>query len=239
MEQLSKNWLTEGLIDFEYKKYILLAYLMSVQNHFNDNKLYPFFSDLLFHYKNLLHLKENKKLLYENFPKKISKADFDKLEVVYEQIINDDKIMLEIEDIISYALPRFQQYLSDGKDIYDIVDDKISISPVGLSPIDPQAGYLFVYIDNKPETKIYEYQMTIFENADEKYRGIHTQYLESVPKSLANTFETIKIDLIRKYKKLPNPGTFLVCSKHNFPFQETLFPIAKRKLIQYIAQTTY
>ncbi len=239
MEHLSKNWLTEGLIDFEYKKYVLLAYLKSVRSHFNDNKLYPFFSDLLFHYKNLSHLKENKKLLYENFPKRISKADFDKLEMIYEQIVNDDKIMAEIEDIISYALPRFQEYLSDGKDIYDSIDEKISISPVGLSPIDPQAGYLFMYIDNKPETKIYEYQMTIFENADEKYRGIHVQYLESATKSLANTFEAIKIDLLRKYKSLPNPATFLVCSQYSFPFQETLLPIAKRKLMRYISQTPY
>lgn len=27
MDNLQKDWLTQGLIDFEYKKYVLLAYL--------------------------------------------------------------------------------------------------------------------------------------------------------------------------------------------------------------------
>lgn len=30
MKTLNHNWLTEGLIDFEYKKYILLSYLQEV-----------------------------------------------------------------------------------------------------------------------------------------------------------------------------------------------------------------
>ena len=29
MEKLSKDWLTQGLIDFEYKKYVLMAYLQT------------------------------------------------------------------------------------------------------------------------------------------------------------------------------------------------------------------
>jgi hypothetical protein len=42
MEKLKENWLTEGLIDFEYKKYVLLAYLKSVKESFSRVELYPF-----------------------------------------------------------------------------------------------------------------------------------------------------------------------------------------------------
>ena len=53
MEKLSKDWLTQGLIDFEYKKYVLMAYLQRVKTSFERIELYPFMADLVFHYRNL------------------------------------------------------------------------------------------------------------------------------------------------------------------------------------------
>ncbi len=81
MSKLTQNWLTDGLIDFEYKKYILLAYLQQVGKSFSKQELYPTFSDLIFHYNNLRKVKEGKELLYQNFPKEISQSDFPEVEV--------------------------------------------------------------------------------------------------------------------------------------------------------------
>jgi hypothetical protein len=234
MKELNKNWITEGLMDFEYKKYLLLAYLQYVKENFNEKKLYPYLSDLLFHYKNLLSIKENKKLLRENFPKQISKADFEKLEIIYDELINDDKVMQDIEEILMYSLPKLKEHLIEGKDLYEFVEDKLTISPVGVSPLYPDEGYLLIYKPGQRQTQVFEYQISIFHNADEKYRGVHTHFLETVSKSVFETFESIKIGLIKKYKKMPNPATYLVDSKVDYPFQETLLPIAKRLLVKYI-----
>ncbi len=46
MKQLSETWFAEGFIDFELKKYTLLAYLQQVSACFNESKLYPQLSDL-------------------------------------------------------------------------------------------------------------------------------------------------------------------------------------------------
>jgi hypothetical protein len=234
MNELNKNWITEGLIDFEYKKYILLAYLKTVKENFNEKKLYPFLSDLIFHYKNLLSLKENKQLIHENFPKEISKADFEKLQLIYKEIVDDDKTMAEIEEIISFSLPKMKEHLKDGKEIYEEIEDKISISLVGISPLRPDEGYLFFYVDNQYETRIYEYQITLFENSVERFRGVHTSFLEAVRKGIGTTFESLKIDLVKKYKKLPNPATYLINSKISVPFDESMMPIAKRLLVKHI-----
>ena len=40
MKSLSETWFAEGYIDFELKKYTLLAYLQHVNSYFNQNKLY-------------------------------------------------------------------------------------------------------------------------------------------------------------------------------------------------------
>ncbi len=235
MSELHQNWITEGLIDFEYKKYVLLSYLQEVRKNFDHKKLYPYLSDLLFHYNNLITLKQNKSLIHDNFPKQISKADFEKLQLIYEQIVNDDKIMTEIEDILSYSIPKFKEHLVTGKGIYDEMEYNMSISPIGLSPLYNDAGYLLINVQNNKETKVYEYQVTIFENAAEKFRGVHTQYLETATKSISNTFESIKINIIKKYKKLPNPATYLIYSKVDCPLNETLLPIAKRLLVKHIS----
>ncbi len=234
MKELNKNWLTEGLIDFEYKKYLLLAYMQGVREHFSSRKLYPVFSDLLFHYKNLINLKQNKALIYESFPKKLSGADFEKLTLLYREIVKDDKIMQELEEIMEYSIPVFENYLMDGKDLYEEIEFSMSISPVGLFSLNHDSGYLFFYVDNIREAKVYEYEMTIFESAEEKFRGIHTHYVETVEKGLYNTFESLKVYLARKYKKMANPATYLVDARVNYPFEETLLPVAKRMLVRYI-----
>ena len=55
MKTLSHTWFAEGYIDFELKKYTLLAYLQQIHKEFNQNKLYPQLSDIIFHHNNILH----------------------------------------------------------------------------------------------------------------------------------------------------------------------------------------
>ena len=47
MKSLSETWFAEGYIDFELKKYTLLAYLQEVNKYFDANKLYPQLADLI------------------------------------------------------------------------------------------------------------------------------------------------------------------------------------------------
>ena len=67
MKKLSDTWFAEGRIDFELKKYTLLAYLQEVNRYFNENKLYPQLADIIFHYNNIVAFRENKKYLQEHF----------------------------------------------------------------------------------------------------------------------------------------------------------------------------
>jgi len=237
MEQLKVNWLTDGLIDFEYKKYVLLAYLKNVRESFDDRKLYPYMSDMIFHYQNLMTIKNNKSLLYENFPKTISKADFGKLELTYKRLIQEDEIMKEIEDIVEFAMPRFKSALETGKEIYEYVEKNIEFTPVGVTPIYTDEGYLFIQQDVSSDVNIYQYQLTFFEQAHERFRGVNTEFLKREERTVGNTFEQIKMKLVKKFSELPNPATFAVISKEFFPFPETLLPVAKRLLVRNISHT--
>jgi len=236
MSTLPVNWLTEGLIDFEYKKYLLLAYLQTARTEFAHQRLYPVFSDLLMHYRNLLQVKEHKKLVYEQFPERISRADFEKLELVYEKIVEDDETMQQIEEIIQFAAPLFSETVEEGKELYEFVERHLEISPVGITPMYHNEGYLFLDAYPGKETQVYVYRITVFENLHEKYRGISTEHLQTVRRGLAQTHEHLKVQLVRERQQLPNPATFVVVAKVPLPLEQALLPIAKRSLVKYVAR---
>src|SRR5574339_767232 len=140
MKSLSETWFAEGYIDFELKKYTLLAYLKEVDKYFNERKLYPQLSDIIFHFNNLVAFRENKKYLQEHFPKKLNGFQMEKLQLLYEQIIEDDELMQELEDIINFSADKLKNTISSGTEIYEFVEDKLNIFPVGLVPLDTNEG---------------------------------------------------------------------------------------------------
>lgn len=235
MESLKDNWLTEGLIDFEYKKYLLLAYFKKVKESFGRVELYPFLSDLVFHYRNLTLLRENKALIRESFPKEISPESIKNMELNYRKIIDDDHVMCELESIMEYALPRFKSSLDEGSFIYDYVESKCELSPIGLTSLYKNEGYLFVTQPPEDETIIYRYQVSFFEQSSESMRGIHTHHVMTAQRSFSNTYENLKLQLIRAYAELPNPSAYLILSKQKFPFSQTLMPVAKRLLVKHLS----
>jgi hypothetical protein len=236
MGNLKDNWLTEGLIDFEYKKYLLLAYFTQVKESFGRVELYPFLSDLVFHYRNLLTLKENKSLIRESFPQELSLENLNNLELNYKKIIEDDAVMQEIETIMEFALPQFKSSLDEGSFIYEYVQSHCEIVPVGLASLYTNEGYLFVAQPPEKETYIYRYQVTFFEQSNEAMRGIQTEHVLTTERNLSNTYESIKLQLIRERTDLPNPSTYLVLSKKKFPHLQTLMPVAKRLLVKEIGK---
>ena len=235
MKELSKNWFIEGAIDFEYKKYILLDYLQEINRHFDKSRLYLNLSDLIFHFNNLLYFKKNKSMLQQAFPQRLTKADIEAVKLTYEKIVEDDNSMQQIEQIIGYALQEMDPAIQTGKEIYDFVESRLNIDPVGIVPLQPYHGY-FTLQNGKDKTNwIYEYQITIFENKDDKYRGINVNFLETYEQSIANTPESLKLSLIRRNRDLPNPAVYYVYTDINFPLEQTLLPGAKRSLVKYIS----
>ena len=235
MKSLGINWFIEGSIDFEHKKYILLDYLQEINRHFDKSRLYPNLTDLIFHYNNLLDFKNNKSALQQAFPQRLTKADIDAVKLIYQKIVQDDASMAEIESIIYYALSKMNPAIQTGREIYDFVESRLNIDPIGLVPLMPYHGYFSLRNGKERTNYIYEYQVTIFENKDDKFRGINVQFIDTYEQSITTTPEYIKLDLIRRRKHLPNPALYYVQSDITFPLEQTLLPVAKRSLVKYIS----
>jgi len=235
MKSLSETWFAEGYIDFELKKYTLLAYLQQVNKYFNENKLYPQLADVIFHYNNLVAFRENKKFLQEHFPKKLTGIQLEKLQFLYEQMVEDNELMKELEEIINYSTTTIKRTINSGTEIYEFIEHKLIITPIGLVPLDTNEGYFFLS-SGKKNTRVYHYRLSFFEKHDEKYRSIKTMHIDNQRRSMGNTYENIKAGLIRHRNELPNPAVYAVEIDVSFPYNETLLPIAKRSLVKYISR---
>lgn len=144
MKTLSETWFAEGFIDFELKRYTLLAYLQEVAKYFHQQKLYPQLADLVFHYNNLVSFRENKKYLQEKFPKQLTDINMQQLELLYERMISDDELMDELENIINYSAEKMKSAITSGAEIYESVEVSLKIAPLGLIPLETNEGYMFL-----------------------------------------------------------------------------------------------
>lgn len=235
MKQLSETWFAEGYIDFELKKYTLLAYLQEISKQFNENKLYPQLADLIFHYNNLVAFRENKKHLQEHFPKKLTGIQLEKLQVLYEQMIADDDLMFQLEEIIHFSAGAMKTTISNGAEIYEFVEENLTIAPVGLLPLNVKEGYFFLSSGDTRTTYVYQYQVGFFEKHEEKYRSLKTTYVDTKKRSLAHTYESIKYELLKHANGPAHPAVYCIETRLKFPVNETLLPVAKRSLARLVA----
>lgn len=236
MKKLNDNWLTDGWVDFEFKKYLLLAYLQHVSGAFQKVELYPTLGDLVRHYRNLTGILEKKESISDKFPEKLEGFDATNFTLQFRKVIEDDEVMEAIAEIVQFALPKIRERLNEGKELYDYVENQCELAPVGVIPLYAREGYFFVSGHKGKDVQIHRYQITVFEHFNEQMRGIHSTLLTTIQKNLGESYENIKLNLTRTHRELPNPATFLISTKMSFPDEPTLIPVARRMLVQYVSR---
>ena len=147
MKRLDEDWLTSGLVDFEYKKFLMLAYLKDVKSAFQKMELYPSLGDLVKHYNNLKRIRDNKDFLKDNFPEELKGIDGKNLRLQFRRIIEDDEVMAAIEEIILFAYPKLKEALQEGKESYEFVEENCALSPIGVMALYTDEGYFILSVD--------------------------------------------------------------------------------------------
>jgi hypothetical protein len=209
-----------------------MAYLQDVCKAFDLQELYPHLADLIAHYNALINIKAEHERLENHFPKDL-KAIKPNFQLEYEKMGRPETLE-EVIEIIDFAVPLLEKQLKQGQQMFEELARTIHIDTVGLLPLLTDEGYLLVMNGNAPDTQVYNFNITLFENPHGKYRAIHTTFLADYKRTLTNTPERIKLELLKLNRKLPNPVTLTIESEQLLPFHETLFPIAKRAVVKFL-----
>lgn len=232
---LTLDLFTQVQSDFEMRQYKVLAALKKISEDFQHNKIYPHMSQLVELHHTLSDIKKRLGDLRSEFPKRIKKIDFVNQEIEHEVVFVDGSDLQKVEDLIEWALPYIEAKIEEGKTIYEFVNDKILVEEVGIVPNYTDEGYFFVPDNEEAKLLLFQYEVSIFQSAKDQYRSLKTEFLKALEQGRAHLSpNSIKLDLINEYKQLPNPATFSFQTELNFPFNETVFPVVKRKLIKQL-----
>lgn len=242
MYKLPENWLTEGLMDTEYKQYLLLAYLRDIHQVFENKILYPPFSELIQHHQYLLKVKSNFDTI-KSSQRILKGIDWKNMKLLYESKENsldeNNETIEFIEKILDFSIPKVEAEIRHGKKVFDDVEQHLRYTGVGLLPLLKNVGYFLVQEYPHSNFWAYKYEVTsIYVQGDEgqiPYKYMKTEYVSTYTLTISSSLSSIKHELIKENPDLPNPAVYGFFPHTTASMEYTIVPVIKRVLMQVIS----
>lgn len=235
---MNTDWFFEEPIDSEHKQYKLLGYFQKMNERLDKFMIYPMFIELSLHLANVTSLIKDNRLMYTN---KRFKSKDDELLISDLKFKNIPSLTPEQEEeykkTLTYSAPKIYDYFNLTKSLWTAVYDDVLVVPKKNKDNFSSMGG-FMYYKEKSTGSIYVWEFKT-ELADKKsadyitktnliYSGDKNSL--TMPKIISN----FAVWNVENKTKLP---VFEVTSKVEYPMDETLLPIFKRKVLSYINQS--
>jgi len=235
MTPLSLELFAGAAYDVERTQYQVLARLQRAREAFSENYIYPHLGRLVKLYKVLNTVLERTDEFRNQQTGEISSIDLEAKKIIYEWPELDRDQMAEVEELIRWAMPHVKEAIEEGRAVYEFVEDNLQIEEVGIVPSYVQEGYMMVPDREKDVLHVMRYSLSIFTDADERYRSLKTAHCKSVPQQGVDLHpSSVKLELMEERKDLPNPATYFFNTEIAFPYERTMLPVVKRRLMRHL-----
>jgi hypothetical protein len=237
---MKTDWLFQEPIDLEHKQYVLLDYLQKLDKNLNNLKLYPQFQEISLHLASINLLIE--KGQYLTLGRQLKDPDdeilISDLIPVNCPLLTKEEI-LEVYDVCKFSTETLRDYFNHAKAIWDIVNDTVSIEVVqNPKNIEPKQGLFF--LDYKEKTYLYEFIIKQIKKDSLETKCQIKKICECPKGDFNEKLKDIKKPLIKNLQDEDVHGkliVFTVNHNNNYPLRETLLPIVKRKIMNYMIQS--
>lgn len=206
---------TSGL-DPEKSRYLLMNKFLICQRELDKSRLYPTYQMLINIYTQLLGILEN----YYKIMHREQKGD------EQQEFILLDKELERSFELMEWAIKRIEECLENARAIYDFVSENINIESIGINSPFNREGY-FAIPDNR------NMQMKILKYSNNLYRVLRTKEVDSFRLSIISMPNESLRNLIIS-EDILNQIVYLIDTSLDFPFKETILPVAKRKFLEYL-----
>ena len=236
MDPLSLEDFTEAVDDVERTQYKILGGLQKAQKAFEQKRVYPHLGRLVKLHGALVSVLKQTEDFRTPETGRIAGIDWYEKTVTYEWPEFDGSEMADVENLIRWALPHIQDAIEDGTAVYEHVEDNLELETVGIMPSYVQEGYLMVPHREEGTLHVLRYTLSLIEGEGETHRALKTVHCKSVSEENVDANpSTIKLELIEERRDLPNPATYFSNIDLHIPYQETLLPVVKRRLVRRLA----
>ena len=236
MTTLDLKKLTSCGSDWESNQYKILIKVREWLANFNKNKLFPSIEEAIqlnLALEDLLRENIECKLWFDN---EIRGHSVNERVIVYEKAHQIGNQLDKLLNFIDWTLQLNRPVLEEGRIIKNFVEDNLHLSRVSKVEKNYHGKGYFCIPDNKNgilNTYLYE---IIWDWSEENlYQRIQSQLVNSVPQS--ETKHMVKewvINFINLSGDLHQPVAYVFETDLDFPYEETIFPIAEEKLLKHL-----
>lgn len=236
MSALSLELFTGAVDDVERTQYEILAGLQTAESAFDEKRVYPHLGQLVQLHAALMTVLERTEEFRTPETGRITGIDWDEASMTYEWPELKDTEMTVVEDLIRWALPQIRSTIEMGRSVYENVEDNLELETVGIVPSYLEEGYLMVPERGADVLHVLRYELSIIQEEGEKYRALRTRHCKTIAQEGVDVHpSSIKLDLLKERRDLPNPATYFSNTDLHVPYKETLLPVVKRRLIRHLA----
>jgi hypothetical protein len=141
--------------------------------------------------------------------------------------------------VCKFSTENLRDYFNHAKAIWDIVNDTVSIEVVqNPKNIEPKQGLFF--LEYKEKTYLYEFIIKQIKKDSVETKCQIKKICECPKGDFDEKLKEIKKPLIKNLQDEEVHGkliVFTVNHNNNYPLRETLLPIVKRKIMNYMIQS--
>jgi len=237
---MNTDWVFQEPIDFEHKQYVLLDFLQKMDKQLQNLKLYPNFQQISLHLASIGLITEKGQYLTLN---RVLKEPDDEI-LVSDLMANNlplftQEEILEIYKVCLYSTDKIKDFFNQAKALWDVANDSISIEPIqNPKNIEPKQGLFF--IKNNGTTHLYEFIIKPIKKGVVETKCSIKKICECEEYEFEEKLLTIKRPLIKNINDDEIHKNLIVFKIHHteqFPFKETILPLAKRKVMNYMVQS--
>lgn len=222
--------------DIELCQYKVLDSLKQYSQEFHRNRLYPGLSEISELNLAIKEIDDDESVLEDLFVERFNKSVSSYDGILVEEVKMSEEQQHRAMELIEWAKPLVQDLVNEGKVIYEFVKKNIRIEEIGIVSNQKDEGYI-LFPDNREEIfQLHRYEVRMLNEGRKTQRKLSTKYLQSIERlSLDTTPEAALLSLFEQYADMPNSATFMCTTDLDFPFFETILPVAKRKLMARMA----
>lgn len=211
--------------DTEATRYRVLAGLQRARRAFAQNRVFP-------HLAGLTRLHADLRALLDGARRVEASPAAPAVDVDWEagRLRREAPPPPPAVDLARWALPRLAEAIDEGRTLYAFAAEHASLDAVGLVPRYRDEGFLLLTSDEGGAVRAVRYRLSPLTGADGKTRGVQTVPVPVALDPLAPP-PTWKEALSAAAPDLLAPATFRLQADLPLPVEETLLPVAKRKLV--------
>lgn len=221
--------------DWETNQYTLLGKIKEWSEQLHKNRLFPALHEsiqLKLSLEEILRENLESKLWFDN---EIRATKLNERYTVYEKAHQVGFQLDKLLEFIDWALRLNKPVMEEGQILKNFVLENLEIRQVTNEKNYLGKGY-FVLPDNKKELlNIYFYEMSWYWSQNQLLHSLHTKLTRSIPfQMVVTSIEDMMADFLNYSQELYDPVVFIFSTDLDFPYKETIYPLAEEELLDII-----